>query len=171
MRVLVVGGAGYIGGAVTDALLKRQIPFTVYDSLLYEPHYLKPVDFIRGDVRERPFLKSVLSAYTHVIWLAAIVGDGACEVNRSITTTINQDAVQWLAENFKGRIVFTSTCSVYGEHEGEVDETGVTNPLSWYATTKLAAEQFLLARDNALVFPSEPRSVSRTRTPARAWIW
>ena len=152
MRVLVVGGAGYIGGAVTDALLKRQIPFTVYDSLLYEPHYLKPVDFIRGDVRERPFLKSVLSAYTHVIWLAAIVGDGACEVNRNLTTIVNQDSVQWLAENFKGRIVFTSTCSVYGEHEGEVDESGVTNPLSWYATTKLAAEQFLLARDNALVF-------------------
>ena len=73
MKVLVAGGAGYIGGAVTDALLVRQIPFTVYDNLLYEPHYLKPVDFIRGDVRDTALLKKVLPDYTHVVWLAAIV--------------------------------------------------------------------------------------------------
>ena len=52
MNVLVVGGAGYIGGGVTDILQKREIPFTVYDSLLYEQHYLKPVPFILGDIRD-----------------------------------------------------------------------------------------------------------------------
>jgi len=45
MRVLVAGGAGYIGGAVTDELLKRRIKFTVYDRLLYEYQYLKPVPY------------------------------------------------------------------------------------------------------------------------------
>jgi len=150
-KVLVVGGAGYIGGAVTDALLARQIPFTVYDSLLYEPHYLKPVDFIRGDVRDTALLKDVLANYTHVVWLAAIVGDGACAVTPELTTAVNRDAVQWLSGNFSNRIIFTSTCSVYGEHDGEVDEEGVTGPLSLYAETKLQAEKFL-AGGNALIF-------------------
>lgn len=152
MKVLVVGGAGYIGGAVTDALMKKRIPFTVYDSLLYEPHYLKNVDFVRGDVRDAELLKNTLVGYTHVIWLAAIVGDGACEVAPELTTAVNTDAVKWLAENFFGKVVFTSTCSVYGQHDGEVAEDGVTNPLSLYASTKLQAEKYLLDRGNALVF-------------------
>jgi nucleoside-diphosphate-sugar epimerase len=151
-KVLVVGGAGYIGGAVTDILLARQVPFTVYDSLLYEPHYLKPVDFIRGDVRDTDLLKKVLPSYTHVIWLAAIVGDGACAVTPDLTTAVNMESVRWLSENYNGRIVFTSTCSVYGEHDGMVDEDGVTGPLSLYAETKLQAESFLLDRGNALIF-------------------
>jgi len=69
-----------------------------------------------------------------------------------LTTAVNLDSVRWLTENFKGRIVFTSTCSVYGEHDGEVDEDGATNPLSLYAQTKLQAEKFLLKQGNALIF-------------------
>ena len=143
MNVLVVGGAGYVGGAVTDALLAKGVSFTVYDSLVYEPHYLKPVNFIRGDVRDITLLQSILPQFTHVIWLAAIVGDGACEVNPETTVAVNQTAVKWLSENYDGRILFTSTCSVYGASDDPVDENGVTNPLSLYAKTKLAAENFL----------------------------
>ena len=109
IKVLVVGGAGYIGGAVTDFLTKRNIPFTVYDSLLYEQHYLKPVDFVYGDVRDTEKLKKLLKDYTHVIWLAAIVGDAACQVRPELTIAINQESVRWLAENYDGRIVFAST--------------------------------------------------------------
>ena len=60
IRVLVVGGAGYIGGAVTDLLMAKNIPFSVYDALVYEHQYLKPVDFIYGDVRDYKKLKQVL---------------------------------------------------------------------------------------------------------------
>lgn len=150
-KVLVVGGAGYIGGAVTELLGAEKIPFTVYDSLVYEPHYLKKVDFIRGDVRDAERLKGLLGGYTHVVWLAAIVGDGACEVNRELTVGVNQEAVRWLAENYHGRIVFTSTCSVYGQMEEEVDEEAEVGPLSLYAQTKLAAEGFL-KEENSLIF-------------------
>jgi len=150
-KVLVVGGAGYIGGAVTELLIAERIPFCVYDSLVYEPHYLKKVDFVCGDVRDTAKLKSLLAGYSHVIWLAAIVGDGACEVNRELTVEVNQDAVQWLAENYHGRIIFTSTCSVYGQFDAEVDEEASVQPLSLYAQTKLAAEGFLTA-ENSLVF-------------------
>lgn len=152
MKVLVAGGAGYIGGAVTDALLQKHILFTVYDNLLYEPHYLKNVDFIRGDVRDIDRLKVILPNYTHVIWLAAIVGDGACEIMPNLTREVNANAVRWLSENFKGKVVFTSTCSVYGKHYTEVTEDDITNPLSLYAQTKLQAETSLLARDNSLIF-------------------
>jgi nucleoside-diphosphate-sugar epimerase len=150
-KVLVVGGAGYIGGAVTELLIAEKIPFCVYDSLVYEPHYLKKVDFIRGDVRDVARLSGLLPGYTHVIWLAAIVGDGACEVNPELTGKVNQEAVRWLAENYPGRIVFTSTCSVYGQYDAEVDEESPVQPLSLYAKTKLAAEGFL-HEENSLIF-------------------
>ena len=150
-KVLVVGGAGYIGGAVSELLTTEKIPFCVYDSLLYEPHYLKKVDFVCGDARDTAKLQALLANYTHVIWLAAIVGDGACDVNPELTMEVNQKAVYWLAENFHGRIVFASTCSVYGQYDAEVDEESPVEPLSLYAKTKLAAERFLQA-ENSLIF-------------------
>jgi nucleoside-diphosphate-sugar epimerase len=150
-KALVVGGVGYIGGAVTELLIAEKIPFSVYDSLVYEPHYLKKVDFIRGDVRDVAQLSRLLPNYTHVIWLAAIVGDAACEVNPELTVDTNQNAVRWLAANYYGRIVFTSTCSVYGQFDAEVDEESPVQPLSLYAKTKLAAEGFL-HEENSLIF-------------------
>lgn len=151
-KVLVVGGAGYIGGSVTDNLISRKIPFSVYDNLLYENHYLKPVDFIYGDVRDTKKLLSIFPDYSHIIWLAAIVGDGACAVKPKLTEEINQDSVQFFAQNYTGRIIFTSTCSVYGKNNQPVTETSPLNPLSIYAKTKLQAEQYLETNHNALIF-------------------
>ncbi len=151
IKVLVVGGAGYIGGSVTDELARRGIPFTVYDNLLYEQHYLKPVDFIHGDIRDTEKLKEVLPDYTHVVWLAAIVGDPACKIRPDITKAVNQDAVEWLSKNYDGRIIFMSTCSVYGQNDEEVDEESSLNPLSLYAQTKAKAEGFLKGK-NAIIF-------------------
>ncbi len=150
MKVLVVGGAGYIGGCVTDRLLEQGIPFTVYDNLTYENHYLKPVEFIYGDVRNRAKLAELLPQHTHVIWLAAIVGDGACVIKPELTRAVNAESVAWLAEHFNGRIIFTSTCSVYGANNEPVSETSPTQPLSVYAQTKLEAERHLEGK-NALL--------------------
>ncbi|HYK08931.1 MAG TPA: SDR family oxidoreductase, partial [Candidatus Eisenbacteria bacterium] len=150
-RVLVVGGAGYIGGAVTNTLLDRKIPFSVYDNLTYEQQYLKPVEFIFGDIRNTEKLKKILKKYSHVIWLAALVGDGACAIKPELTKTINQDSLEWLSKNYEGRIIFTSTCSVYGANPDPVTEESPTKPLSVYAKTKLGAEGFLKEK-NALIF-------------------
>jgi nucleoside-diphosphate-sugar epimerase len=79
------------------------------------------------------------------------VGDGACAINPQLSVEINQNSVEWLCENYDGRIVFTSTCSVYGAQRGILTEGSPTNPLSVYATTKLAAEKYLEDK-NALVF-------------------
>ena len=151
INVLVVGGAGYIGGAVTDILMKKNIPFTVYDKLLYEHQYFKPVDFIYGDIRDTKKLKELLPNYTHVIWLAAIVGDAACQIKPELTIETNQNSVKWLSENYNGRIIFTSTCSVYGQNDSEVDENSSLNPLSLYAKTKVEAEKSLRDK-NSLIF-------------------
>lgn len=150
-NILVVGGAGYIGGTVTDTLIKKNVAFSVYDNLLYENHYLKAVDFIFGDIRDTKKLKTLLPKYSHIIWLAAIVGDAACQINPSLTIAINQEPLKWLADNYDGKIIFTSTCSVYGEHDRLLDENGQTNPLSLYAQTKLQAEKYL-KNTNHIIF-------------------
>jgi len=151
IRVLVTGGAGYIGGAVTDLLVPGEHEVRVYDALLYEELYRKPVDLVYGDIRDRERLKPELEWAEAVVWLAALVGDPACALNPDVSITINQEAVKWLAENFDGRIIFPSTCSVYGARDGLLDETAPTNPLSVYAVTKLQAERYLAGK-NALIF-------------------
>jgi nucleoside-diphosphate-sugar epimerase len=151
MNVLVVGGAGYVGGAVTDLLQEGTHHIRVYDALLYEECYRKPVDFACGDVRDQDQLKQHLEWADAVVWLAALVGDQACALNPDVSMLINQQSVKWLAENFDGRIVFLSTCSVYGAQDGILDEDSSTNPLSVYAVTKLGAERHL-ADKNAIIF-------------------
>lgn len=152
-KVLVVGGAGYIGGALTDMFNSSHIKYDVYDSLVYEELYLKDVNLIHGDIRDTKKLGSIINNYDSVIWLAALVGDGACAVNPEETVSINEEPVKWLCENFNGRIVFTSTCSVYGANRDKnLTEESPTNPLSIYAGTKLNAEKHLLDRGNSVIF-------------------
>lgn len=142
-KILIVGGCGYIGGYLTD-ILNNSYDVTVYDNLLYEPRFLKKVNFIFGDVRDEEKLKKILPEFDIVIWLAAVVGDGACAVNPEKTYEINTESVKTLVKNFKGKIIFMSTCSVYGVNHELIDEKSTPNPLSVYASTKLEAEQYLL---------------------------
>ena len=149
MKVLNVGGAGYVGGGIVD-LLSKENEVTVYDSLIYENSYRKNVDFIFGDIRDYKKINNILDQYDAVIWLAALVGDGACAINPALTHEINSETVKNLAKNFKGKIVFLSTCSVYGAQEGILDESSEVNPLSEYASSKLIAEKYLADSDSII---------------------
>ena len=151
MKVLIVGGVGYLGGALTDILKGSNHDVLVYDLLLYEESYRKPVPFVYGDVRDEKKLRSYLDWADVVIWLAALVGDPACSLNESLSKKINTESIKFLKDNFKGKIIFMSTCSVYGAAAGELNENSSLNPLSIYANTKLAAEK-ILADSNALIF-------------------
>lgn len=150
MNILVVGGAGYVGGGIVD-LLSSKHNVTVYDSLIYENSYRKSVDFIYGDIRDYQKLNPILKKFDAVIWLAALVGDGACSINPVLTHEINSETVKNLANSFSGKIVFLSTCSVYGAQEGLLDENSPVNPLSDYASSKLNAEKYLEDSD-AIIF-------------------
>jgi nucleoside-diphosphate-sugar epimerase len=151
MNILVVGGAGYVGGGLTDLLFQSKYNVRVYDGLFYEESYRKQVDFVYGDIRDTKKLLPQLEWADVVVWLAALVGDGACALNPEVSMIINQESVKWLAENYDGRIIFMSTCSVYGAQDGILDETSPTKPLSVYAVTKLGAEKHLMGK-NALIF-------------------
>ena len=144
-KILIVGGAGYLGGFMTDLFQKDQnYQVTVYDKLLYETRYLKKVNFIFGDVLDTKKLKKIINNYDVIVWLAAIVGDGACAINPEYTNQINFESVKWLVDNYKKKIIFTSTCSVYGVNHKLISEDAIPNPLSVYATTKLKAEQYII---------------------------
>ena len=152
-KVLIVGGCGYIGGFLTDHLTDNGYKVTVYDNLLFETRFMKPCDFIFGDVRDYDKLSPIVNDYDVIVWLAGLVGDGACAVNPELTQKINVDTVKWLVDNYDGKIVFPSTCSVYGVNNDLIDETAIPNPLSLYAATKLEAERYVLEnKPNALVF-------------------
>ena len=150
MDILVVGGAGYVGGGIVDLLSKKH-NVTVYDSLIYENSFRKDVDFIFGDIRDYKKLNPILNNYDAVIWLAALVGDGACAINPTLTHEINAQTVSNLTKNFSGKIVFLSTCSVYGAQDGILNEDSAVNPLSEYASSKLIAEKYLEDSD-AIIF-------------------
>ncbi len=150
-NILLVGGAGYVGGAVSDELCNKNFNIRIYDNLLYENTFLKKIEFIYGDIRDKRKLKIHLNWADIVIWMAAIVGDGACDVNKEDTIEINSKCVKWLSNNFDGKIIFFSTCSVYGAQNGILDENSQLNPLSLYAKTKLDAEKFLKNK-NAIIF-------------------
>jgi nucleoside-diphosphate-sugar epimerase len=150
-RVLVVGGAGYVGGWLTDQLIEAGHETVVYDLLLYEDAYLKPVEFIYGDILDHERLRPYLDEADVVVWLAALVGDGACALDPVLTRRVNVESVEWLASVFNGRVIFMSTCSVYGAQEGMLHEESPLAPLSLYAQTKLSAEAALLDKD-AVIF-------------------
>lgn len=151
MKILIVGGAGYLGGGITDFLKQTEHEILVYDVLLYEEFYRKKVPFVFGDIRDHERLKKYLDWADAVVWLAAIVGDPACALKESLTYEINRDSVRFLKENFEGRKIFISTCSVYGAGKDILNEKSEVHPLSLYAQTKLEAEK-ILEGTNALCF-------------------
>ena len=143
-RVLLVGGAGYIGGLTCDYLLESEYGFdvTVYDNLLYENRFLKEIPFIFGDIRDTEKLYEVSKGYDVIVLMAALVGDPACSVDPELTEEINHKAIQDFCEvvSPEKHIIFMSTCSVYGAQDELLDEESETNPLSSYASTKLKSE-------------------------------
>lgn len=152
-KVLVVGGAGYIGGLTCDSLIKKGFNVTIYDSLLYESRFLKEIPFIYGDIRDTKRLVEVAKNFDTVVLMAALVGDPACSVDPLLTEEINYRAIRDFCDGITDNthIVFMSTCSVYGAQDGLLNEDSSTNPLSSYASTKLRAEEHVLKK-NGTVF-------------------
>ena len=152
MKILVVGGAGYVGGVIVDLLLaKKNYEVTVYDNLLYEDSYRKDCKFLNGDIRDKKFYKNNLNKYDVIVWLAALVGDGACAINPGLTDEVNFQTLKKLCKVYKKRIIFISTCSVYGAQEGILNEKSSVNPLSHYASSKLKCEN-ILKNKNSIIF-------------------
>lgn len=151
-KILLVGGAGYIGGLTCDYLIKDGFDVTVYDNLLYENRFLKDIPFIYGDVRDTEKLYNTSKDFDVIVLMAALVGDPACSVDHLLTEEINYKAIKDFCEVVSSdkHLVFMSTCSVYGAQDGLLNEESPTNPLSSYASTKLKAEEHILAKGGTI---------------------
>ena len=151
-KVLIVGGAGYIGGYTTDYLINKDYEVCVFDKLAYENRYLKNVNFVYGDIRDTDSVIKVAKDYDVVILMAALVGDPACSVDLELTESINHIAIKNICAKLDDtkHIIFMSTCSVYGAQNGLLDEESGTNPLSAYAATKLGAEKYIKEKNGTI---------------------
>ena len=152
-KILVCGGAGYIGGLTSDYLIREGFDVNVYDNLLYEERYLKDIKFINGDIRDTEKLYQVSKNFNTIILMSALVGDPACSVDPNLTEEINYKSIKKFCEKVddEKHLIFMSTCSVYGAQDGILNEDSQTNPLSSYASTKLNAEKYILQK-NGTVF-------------------
>ena len=153
-RVLVIGGAGYIGSVLCRQLLARGYYVRVLDALLYGGDAIRDIlgnprfEFVRGDSRDAQSVVGVMRGVDAVVHLGEIVGDPATSIDFEITREVNVAATRMLAEVAKGfgveRFVYASSCSVYGASDGVLTEMSELNPVSEYARAKVAAETILL---------------------------
>lgn len=157
MKILVTGGAGYIGSTLTPLLLAAGHQVRVLDFLAYGGQSLLGVwahpgfEFALGDIRDREVVRTVVTDMDAVVHLAAIVGDPACSRHPDLARSTNLDAsLALIAESQSAgikRFIFASTCSNYGKmKDGNqyVDEDSDLSPVSLYAETKVAVENALL---------------------------
>ena len=155
--VLIIGGAGYIGSVLARLLLNRGYRVRVLDSLIYGDRSLEALqgkrnfELQQGDARDLSALVAAAHGADAIVHLAAIVGDPACELDHDLTLEINLLATRSTKEVATAlgvkRLVFASTCSVYGAAESVMDESSKAQPVSLYGRTKLLSEQLLLAPD------------------------
>lgn len=171
-KILITGGAGYIGSMLTPMLLDLGHEVTIYDTFLYGALPLlgfsmdPKLKVIKGDVRDTEALGKAVKDHDWILHLAAIVGYPACAADPTLSTTTNIDGTRNVLEAMsKGqRIVFASTGSTYGKVEGVATEETPIAPLTLYGKSKRDAE--VMIRESGLehvilrfatVFGSSPR--------------
>jgi nucleoside-diphosphate-sugar epimerase len=160
MRVLVTGGAGYIGSILCPRLLDAGYHVTVVDNLLYGQRSLFQLcahpcfDFVFGDARSESLMRSLIDRADVLIPLAAVVGAPGCDRDPWLATSLNLDAVNLLNRLRKPSqlVIFPTTNSGYGTKSGDVHCTEDTplEPISLYGRLKAQAETALLNSANAI---------------------
>ncbi|MEN3043908.1 MAG: NAD-dependent epimerase/dehydratase family protein [Candidatus Hydrothermales bacterium] len=152
-KILLIGGAGYIGSVLTRMLLRRGYSVKIFDNLLYGNQGIVNIKsrrfkFFKGDLINTRDLVEAIQDVDLVVHLAAIVGDPSSRLKPRETLEINYFSTKNLGEVSKylgiGKLIFASTCSVYGYKKEKCTEETEPSPLSLYAETKLLSEKALL---------------------------
>lgn len=166
LKILITGGAGYIGNVLTDYLLSLKYNVTIFDNLIHRQSGIleqcgkSNFNFVYGDVRNQELYKSLITKHDVIINLAAYVGMPLCKRFPNETKQVNQESVEFLAKQLSNNqlAIFTTTNSGYGlgEHKNGkavycTEETPL-KPISLYGETKCAAEKALMNTGNAISF-------------------
>ncbi len=140
-KVLITGGAGYLGSVLTEVLLNKGYQVTVLDNLTYKQvsvspfSYNKNFNFILGDVTIESTLKPLVESHDIIIPLAAIVGMPACKAQPELTVKVNYEQVknitEWMTKEQK--LIIPNTNSQYGSSTEIITEDSPFKPLSLYA--------------------------------------
>ncbi len=156
MKLLVIGGAGYLGSVLTETLLAKGHQVTVFDRLLFGRQSLehlrgeKNFRLVEGDLRDASALARVMPGHQAAVLTAALVGEAACDRDPGETVATNylgalsamRAAIYFGLERF----IFTSTDSCYGAQENVfLKESDPLKPISLYAELKAAVEREFLA--------------------------
>ena len=162
MRILITGGAGYIGSVLTPMLLQAGHEVTVLDNFLFGQSTLldccqyPTFNVVRGDCRDEALMKKLVAGADLIIPLAALVGAPMCNLDKVAAQTTNYDAVKMLCGMVSKEqwIIMPVTNSGYGVGEkGKFcTEESPLKPISLYGVTKVQAEEEVLKRENSLSF-------------------
>ncbi len=162
MKILITGGAGYLGSVLAPALLSRGYDVTVLDAFMYRQNSLmdccqyENFSIVRGDCRDESIVKPLIAKTDVVIPLAALVGAPLCDRDRVAAQTTNAGAVEMICRllSKNQRVLFPTTNSGYGigEQGKFCTEDTPLRPISLYGTTKVQAEKVILERENSISF-------------------
>ena len=150
-KILITGGAGYLGSVLTPYLLSKGYKITVIDLMIYGEEVLKKhrnLKIVKGDIRDVSLLNEVIPNHDIIIHLACISNDPSFELNPTLGKSINLDAFEPLVKIAKNnavkKFIYASTSSVYGiKNERDVHEEMVLEPLTDYSKYKVQCEIIL----------------------------
>jgi nucleoside-diphosphate-sugar epimerase len=161
-KILVTGGAGYLGSVLVPHLLSIGHKVTVLDSFLYNQTSLLDVcghdslEIVRGDCRDMRVVKPLIKSHDVIIPLAALVGAPLCDRDQLAASSTNRDAVELVCEltSKEQKILFPTTNSGYGigEKGKFCTEDTPLKPISYYGKTKVEAEKLALETGHAITF-------------------
>ena len=161
MRILVTGGAGYVGSTLVPMLLEQGHKVRVYDALKFGGQGLLPCcqnrffELVKGDVCDAQAMTKALDGVDAIVHLAAIVGYPACKKEPQVAQSTNVDGTRTLLSCRKPdqKVIYASTGSIYGSVPDYVcNENTPTAPITLYGETKAQAEEMILNAGNSVAY-------------------
>ena len=161
-KILVTGGAGYIGSKLVTKLVELNFNVTVVDSLKFSSKSInhlfnkKNFTFIKDDARNKKLIIKLLKTNEFIIPLAGLVGAPFCEKNKKEAISVNYTSIKHLSDNIKknNKVIYLTTNSGYGigDKNKYCDESSQLNPISLYGRTKVDAEKIVMKNKNVVAF-------------------
>ena len=161
-KILITGGAGYIGSKLATELLKYNYKVTVIDILKISSRSLNHLfnnenfNFVKGDVRNKKLMKNLIEKNEFIVPLAALVGAPLCEKNKREAISVNLESIKYLMKTItkRNKIIYLTTNSGYGvgEKNKYCDEKSPLKPISLYGRTKVQAERIIMQSHNSIGF-------------------